>query len=212
MDRAINQTIHEQKYTWRLPRGKIEEADSNEGVVARFFDKVGAMLRKWGRAVLDWLDKLMQKISPNRHPVSSGSRSNWDWGSPAQLLLWTLVAAVAATLGVVLYRVWRGRQKTRSAVASEAMLLVPDVADENVGADQLPEDGWMKLARELLERGEFRLAIRAFFLASLSHLAARNLIAIARFKSNRDYERELRRRGHSFPELLSLFRRQPVRL
>jgi hypothetical protein len=47
--------------------------------------------------------------------------------------------------------------------------------------------------------------MRAFYLASLAHLAARNLISIARFKSNRDYERELSRRGHSFPELLSLF-------
>ena len=205
LDRAINQTIHEQKYTWRLPRGKIEEADANKGIIARFLDKVGAMLRKWAHAVLDWVNKLLEKLSRRWHPGSSGPRSNWDWGSPVQLLLWTLVAAVAATLGVFLYRVWRGRQKTRSAVASEAMLPVPDVADENVGADQLPEDGWTKLARELLERGEFRPAMRAFFLASLSHLAARHLIAIARFKSNRDYERELHRRGHSFPEMLSLF-------
>ena len=82
-----------------------------------------------------------------------------------------------------------------TAVASEPILPAPDIADENVRADQLPEDGWTKLARELLERGEFRLAMRAFYLASLSHLAARNLISIARFKSNRDYERELRRRG-----------------
>jgi hypothetical protein len=45
------------------------------------------------------------------------------------------------------------------------------VADENVRADQLPEDGWTKLARELLERGEFRLAMRAFYLASLARIS-----------------------------------------
>jgi hypothetical protein len=56
-----------------------------------------------------------------------------------------------------------------------------------------------------LERGEFRLAMRAFYLASLAHLAARNLISLARFKSNRDYERELRRRAHTFPNLLATF-------
>ena len=50
-----------------------------------------------------------------------------------------------------------------------------------------------------------RLALRAFYFASLAHLATRNLITIAKFKSNRDYERELRRRGHSLPDLLSLF-------
>ena len=205
LDKAINQTIHERKYTWRMPREKIEDTDANEGIIAKFFDKVGAMLRKWARAVLEWLDKWLQKLFRNRHPASYQSNSNWDWGSSVQLLLWFLVAAVAATLGVFLYRVWRDRQRTRAAVATEAILPVPDIADENVGADQLPEDGWTKLARELLERGEFRLAMRAFYLASLSHLAARNLISIARFKSNRDYERELRRRGHSFPGLLSVF-------
>jgi hypothetical protein len=31
------------------------------------------------------------------------------------------------------------------------------------------------------------------------------LISIARFKSNRDYENELRRRSHAFPELLPVF-------
>jgi len=75
----------------------------------------------------------------------------------------------------------------------------------NLGAEQLPEDGWTKLARELLERGELRLALRAFYLASLARLAERNLISLAKFKSNRDYEQELRRRGHSFPDMLALF-------
>ncbi len=63
----------------------------------------------------------------------------------------------------------------------------------------------MQLARELLARGEFRLALRAFYLSSLAHLADRNLISLARFKSNRDYERELQRRAHSFPQLREVF-------
>lgn len=205
LDHAISQTIHERKYAWRMPREKIEEPDAGEGIIARFFDKVGAMLRHWARAVLNWLEEWLQKLFRSRHAVSNPSNSSWDWGASVQLLLWLLVAAVAATLGVLLYRVWRGRQRSRAAVAGEAVLPAPDLTDENVGADQLPEDGWTKLARELLARGEFRLAMRAFYLASLAHLAAQNLIRLARFKSNRDYERELRRRGHSFPGLLSVF-------
>jgi len=63
----------------------------------------------------------------------------------------------------------------------------------------------MKLARELLERGELRLAVRAFYLATLAHLAERNLLTLAKFKSNRDYERELTRRGHALAELPGLF-------
>ncbi len=127
------------------------------------------------------------------------------WIAGVHLLFCTLVAVVACALAIFVYRTLKNRQKSRSGVVTEAILPVPDIADENVGADQLPEEGWTKLARELLARGEFRLAMRAFYLASLSHLASRSLISIARFKSNRDYERELRRRGHSFPELLSIF-------
>ena len=121
------------------------------------------------------------------------------------LLLYGLIIAVIAAALIFLYRVWRKRQQTPPPVASEAILPVPDLADENIRADQLPEDGWAKLARELLDRGEFRLAMRAFYLSALAHLAARHLISIARFKSNRDYERELRRRAHSFPHLLAAF-------
>ena len=85
------------------------------------------------------------------------------------------------------------------------MLPTPNIADENVGADQLPEDGWLKMARELLDRGELRLALRAFYLASLAHLASRNLITIAKFKSNRDYEKELGRRAHALPDVMQTF-------
>jgi hypothetical protein len=111
---------------------------------------------------------------------------------------------VVCGLALFIYRLVRQKPKL-DAVASEPIQSVPDIADENVGADQLPEDGWTKLARELLGRGEFRLAMRAFYLASLAHLAQRNLISIARFKSNHEYERELHRRGHAFPDLLSVF-------
>lgn len=205
LDHAINQTIHERKYTWRMPRDKVQETDQQEGVIARFFDKIQEMLRKWARAVADWINELLKKLFGNRHPRPYDNSSGSGWIMGVHLLLWALVAVVACALAIFLYRVLMNRQKSRSAVATEAIQPLPDIADENVGADQLPEEGWTKLARELLSRGEFRLAMRAFYLASLSHLAARNLISIARFKSNRDYERELRRRGHSLPELLSTF-------
>ncbi len=206
LDKAINQTIHERKYTWRMPREQVEEGDADRGMVAQFFDKVGTLLRKWARAVLQWLDEWLKKLTHNWHPSSVGAKSSgYGWIMSIQLLLWGLIAVAFTALAIFLYCVWRDRWKSRAAIASEAILPVPDIADENVNADQLPEDGWTKLARELLERGEFRLAMRAYYLASLSHLATRNLISLARFKSNRDYERELRRRGHSFPELLSVF-------
>ncbi|HWB58964.1 MAG TPA: DUF4129 domain-containing protein, partial [Chthoniobacteraceae bacterium] len=66
-------------------------------------------------------------------------------------------------------------------------------------------DEWMKMARDMMARGEFRLAIRALFLAMLSNLSLRELISIARYKSNRDYQRELRRRLGAQGDLPGLF-------
>jgi hypothetical protein len=205
LDHAINLTIHERKYTWRMPREKVQETDENEGVIARFFDKVEEMLRKWARAVADWINEILKKLFGSGHSRPYNNSSGYGWITGVHLLFWVLIAAVACALAIFLYRVLMNRQKPKPVVVTEAIHPLPDITDDNVGADELPEDGWTKLARELLARGEFRLAMRAFYLASLSHLSARNLISIARFKSNRDYERELRRRGHSFPELLSVF-------
>jgi Domain of unknown function (DUF4129) len=209
---AINQTIHERKYIYRMPREKIQDTDANEGPIARFFEKIGDMFRNWARAFAHWVNDLLRAIGDwlnkllgrGNHSYDSSS-SNTGWIEGVWLLGWLLIAAVVSGLVIFLYRVWRNRFKVRTPVATQAILSVPDVGDENVAADQLPEDEWMKLGRELLARGELRLAMRAFYLASLAHLASRNLISIARFKSNREYERELLRRGHSFPELLSTF-------
>jgi hypothetical protein len=126
--------------------------------------------------------------------------------SAVKALIVLLLVAIVGLIAALLVRIWRGPQeKAGREINVEALATVPDLADENVAADQLPEDGWITMARELLARGELRLAVRAFYLASLAHLAQRNLISIARFKSNRDYERELNRRAHALPELMSTF-------
>ena len=82
---------------------------------------------------------------------------------------------------------------------------VPDLSRDDVAADQLPADTWAGIARDLLARGELRLAMRALHLSTLSHLGRQDLIRIARYKTNRDYEIELGRRAHAKPDLLPVF-------
>ena len=81
----------------------------------------------------------------------------------------------------------------------------PDLNDESVTAAQLPEDEWLKLARELVSKGDLRLALRAFYLATLAHLSAREIVSIARFKSNHDYVTEVNRRARGSQELRAAF-------
>lgn len=205
LDKAINDVLRQNKYTWRMPREKgIDELrDSKQGPIARFFEQAAAWCKQRLQKATDWLGDVLRKLFGRRRTMPSGSGLSWIMVQ--QFLLYVLVLAVGIAIFLLIYRVWRNKYRRPAVIKSEAIQPAPDVADENVSAEQLPEDGWTKLARELLERGELRLALRAFYLASLAHLAGRNLISLARFKSNRDYERELQRRGHSFPNLLSLF-------
>ena len=103
--------------------------------------------------------------------------------------------------------IWTNRQgfRRRPRLKAQAVGLAPDLNSEDVVASQLPEDEWLKMAREMMERGDLRLALRALFLAMLAHLSLRELISIARYKSNRDYQRELRRRTGGRGDLLNTF-------
>jgi uncharacterized membrane protein len=206
LDRAIEDVIQQRKYTWRMPREQAVKADDGrQGVIGRFFESVMKTLRKWAKATAEWLGDLLRKLFGRQRTSGSGAGSGYGWILFLQILLYALVAVAVVALGFLLFRILQNRRRPSAAIQSEAIQPAPDLTDENVGADQLPEDGWIRLARELLEQGELRLAMRAFYLASLAHLAERNLISLAKFKSNRDYELELRRRGHSFAVLLNLF-------
>jgi hypothetical protein len=201
LDHSIQEVLKQQKYTWRMPREKLEQPDAGKGIIDRFLERV----RQWLRSLRDWVIEWLRKIFRHRAKGAGGSSSGYGWILALELLLYALVAVVIAALAILLYRIFSGRRRHPAIVASQAIQPSPDLSDENLAADQLPEDGWTRLGRELLDRGELRLALRAFYLANLANLASRRLISLAKFKSNRDYERELRRRGHSFPGLLSMF-------
>jgi len=214
LDRSIEQVLNRREYNWRLPREKPAEDVASRGVFASFMDGVIETLRGWakwiGRAVkaaVLWIvkaaDWLREKIFGKRSAHESGSRG-MAWMVVPQVLILILLTIVACVVAVLFYRMWK-RRGARKAVESTPVPSVPDLADENVSASELPEDDWLKLARELMGKGELRLALRALYLGSLAHLAYREMIRIARFKSNRDYELELRRRGRALPELHSAF-------
>lgn len=212
LDHTIGEVIQQRKYAWRMPREAAADDPGQPGFLAEFFDRIGRMIRDAIKTVLEWigdffkwLGRWLGKLFGGRTSAPSLPSSGLDWAMLSQVLLYLLVAVVLSALTILIYRLWRNRQPKEETLQAEAIQVVPDITDENVGADQLPEDGWTKMARELLARGEFRLALRAFYLASLAHLAERNLISLARFKSNFDYRRELSRRAHSFPALLEMF-------
>ena len=122
---------------------------------------------------------------------------------PLEGALYVAGALVALLLAWAGWRHWQGRR--RKTVVAEAVTPLPDLHADDVQADELPEDGWLQLARDLVNRGELRLALRAAYLAGLAHLGQQQLVSIARHKSNLDYRRELRRRARTREEMLAAF-------
>jgi hypothetical protein len=77
--------------------------------------------------------------------------------------------------------------------------------DESVRPDQLPEDGWVDMAEKCLREQNYRLALRAFYLANLAWLGRHEWIAINPGKTNGEYAADLRRRAREFPEARGVF-------
>jgi hypothetical protein len=202
LDRSIDDVIQRREYSWRLPR----EAASPNGTdqrdlnfLQRFFEHVESGFKevhRWIRDFAEWLARNFGRSGPSTDGLSLA-------GAVKGIVILVLIA-LGGLFFWLLFRLWQ-RGGSPDEIVAEPLAPAPNLADENIAADQLPEDGWTSLAHELMRRGELRLALRAYYLATLANLADRNLIALARFKSNRDYERELQRRGHALAVLLGLF-------
>ena len=193
---SIEEVLNRREYTWRLPREEIREQEKSW--VQRFIEESFASMGKKIESFRKWWRKLWAKKSSGG---SDSGEGGFSWTSRG-----ALYTAIALSIALIAFYLWKARRNLRLAmVAAQPLAAVPDLRADDVFADQLPEDGWLKLARELMEQGEFRLALRASYLAGLAHLGQRQFITIARHKSNFDYERELRRRARSRDELLAAF-------
>ena len=195
LDRSIDEVLKRPEYTWRSPRPAQDKTKAESTILKR----VREWLRTVARSAGDFFERLFRSF---RSPAAPPGKISFT----TENLIYLLLFAVLVVIGVLAWLLWKTRSRATNAELEAAPAApVPDVASEDVTGEELPVDGWTRLALELLERGELRLAMRAFYLSSVAHLAARSLVSIARFKSNRDYERELRRRSHALPEVSRTF-------
>jgi hypothetical protein len=206
LDQSIEEVLSQPDFTWRMPREKIQKDKAASGPVAEAIDWLLGQLRaglkkiwQWLEAFLDWLLDLWPREA--RSPPDSQS----GWQDSVRILLIILLILIVITLTFFFYRFWQRRGTTTVEVVSEAMPSVPNLSEEGIKADDLPANRWLIMAKELMAKGSFQLAMRALYLATLAHLAEHNLLTIEIYKSNRDYERELQRRAHENEDLLTDF-------
>lgn len=205
MDKSIRSILNKPEYSWKMPRQKPAEK-KEEGIITSFVNKVTDIISGWLTAIKNWvvkiLDWLGEKLEKLFKVEKKHTSLNAEW---ANVLLYILIMLFISILILIIWRAWKMKKgrKTEEIVAAESR--IPDITDEHLTADELPTKRWLELAKTFMEEGNMRLALRALYFASLSHLSHYELITIALFKSNRDYERELVRKAHSKPELTGAF-------
>ena len=80
-----------------------------------------------------------------------------SWTNFSRAFIIIPLACVLVILAFLAWRAWKNR-KPRAIITQAEIKTVPDITGDDVDAGALPEDGWLDLAGELMEKGELRLA------------------------------------------------------
>jgi hypothetical protein len=215
LDHALDEVLKRRDFQWQLrPEPRAEVAIEDEGAVKRFVREGVEMVREMFHSAkrtwddfTEWLDELFgskkERTTPAKRSTGGGGA---DLGT-LRILIYGLIALLVIVIVVVVVMMIRGsRRHSAPALVGRAVTLAqPDLRDEATHAAQMPSDGWLALAREQMAKGEWRLALRALYLSTLARHAAEGFITLAKFKTNLDYERELKRRAVVRPELAGQF-------
>jgi hypothetical protein len=184
LDRAVTRALRRDEFEWQRTRQAPDTGNPFVDRISRDLDKAIHQVRSWISAVRNAIRKMM--ASPKAAADHSPDRR------AGLRLAWWMCAIAAAIVLAMLFVLFRGRVGLPSTPEAGASPDRPDIMNDQTVATDLPDDEWLRLAREYLSNGEFRLAIRSMYLANVAYLGSRQLIAVQKSKSNGIYERELR--------------------
>jgi len=201
LEQSVRRAMQSSEYDWRLP-APVQAAPHNlpwlVRVTDRLIDGLRSIFHAIGKAIgaiFDWLRKLLE--------IAGGSQTG---ALPKTGLHWSLYLLIALVLCAAGWIVWRRRWFVRARLKPTAPALEAVRLDaEDLTADRLPEDGWLELAARMMREENFRLALRAYYLANLAWLGRSEFLTIHSGKTNREYELELRRKARGSAEARQLF-------
>lgn len=210
LDQSIDQVLTQRDFQWQLRPKPTAKKDGEAGWVRRFFQEgieiIKAMVAScvdFFRSVKNWIQDLL----PGEDDPEEASSTTGLSLSSLRLLLYGLIAIGVGLIVVVMRMMWRNARRVPvgESIARAVTRAQPDLRDENIEAAHLPTEGWLALAGEQMAKGEWRLALRALYLATLAGLAAEGLVTLVKSKTNLDYARELRRRAPANAALVDGF-------
>lgn len=214
VDTALDEVLKGRDFRWSLhPLPSVETPDAADGLIKGFirqgFEAIVQMVKDVIDAISklgDWLKDLFKSDSDTPKPKEPKAPAH-DMGAILRGVLYVMLGLCLLALIWILWKSWKNQPIARRVLTTLAAAPVaPDLNDEKLEASRLPSHEWLELARTQLANGEWRLALRALYLGSLANLAARNLVSLARAKTNLDYEYELVRRAAGRTAVITTFR------
>jgi Domain of unknown function (DUF4129) len=207
-NKAMDRVLAQRRFAWRMPREKAAETPGERqgwfwSTLRWLKEKIGAAIQ----AVIDWVDAFSRWLRKFLPEGKGAAGTGTDWDMIIRLVFYLTGGGLLVLLLVSIRNRLRHGRIQGPASGDVTSATVVDLNDENLTADELPLDRWLALAREMMAARELRQALRAYYLSLLALLGDEDRIVIARYKSNRDYRRELSRRSHAEPDLLNLFDR-----
>jgi len=209
IEQSIQKVSSQKKYVWRYPPEMVREDQGEPPAIIQsiqdFFQQIHEGLAGMIEDVTHWIRDLFKEKEENQPDVTPDLKGLGALHSTVTVVL--IILAIVLLL-LIIWIVMQAVIENKNVVSSAGAAISgerPDLNDENTTAADLSTNRWLAYAMELRGKGEWRLALRAIFLAQLALLADQRLLSLARFKSNRDYELELARRAHVHPEKLTAF-------
>lgn len=202
LEQSVHQTMQSPEYGWRIPPPPPTGIAGRPWVL-RVADKVLEALNSMWSAIGKGLGKLFEWVFGKLGVAPSGETGS----APVAGLHWSVYLLIAVVIGaaVAILLRWRASRRSATPAATGAATAAVRIDEENVSADQLAEERWREIALECLRQGQYRLALRAYYLANLAWLGQGGFVSIHAGKTNREYEQELRRKARPFAEARGMF-------
>lgn len=184
---------------WRSATGQLDYQEEylNEEIERNEFDE-----KDWKEATED-LDYNEKEERPKKERRQRANLpSSFFPNIPLTRLIWYTLGILA--LGVLLFFVIKYAAGLQAVDRKKKRAYTIEEAEEN-----LLETDLQYLLREALEKGDYKLAVRVYYLEILKQLSLKNLIKWQRDKTNSEYLREMRKQAHfkDFRHVTRIFER-----
>jgi hypothetical protein len=167
-----------------IPPPVVRHKDNylNEHVGENKFDR-----EKWKKAIrnIDYTEKATPPKQEERESSKSFSSSPPLFTGPA--FKYIFVGAVLLALMFLLFKLFTGRVGNKRVPSEKIISSLEDIEEISLVSESELE----RLLREALDRGDYKTAIRIYYVSSLRELAEKGIIQWKKEKTNCDYVLEL---------------------